>query len=106
MPFEHKNITHVLKAFTMGTMLAAVFIYSKNLLSTIIMHAIYDIVLLGTNFIVSHVNTYLYVYSIAYEAVLLLVGPVLAILLIRKAKPFGNVVDKGLTTTLESVGAR
>jgi membrane protease YdiL (CAAX protease family) len=96
------DLTHVLKTFTMGIMLAAVYIYSKNLLSAMIMHAIYDILLFGTNLIVSQNNVFLWVYSIAYEAVLLLVGPVLAILLIRKAKPFGNLTYEALDTLEES----
>ena len=88
------DIFHVIKTFTMGIMLATVYIYSKNLLSAIVMHAVYDIVLFGTNLIESQVNVFLYVYSIAYEAVLLLIGPVIAILLIRKAKPFGKFADE------------
>ena len=90
------DITHVLKSFTMGIMLAAVYIYSKNLLSAMAMHSFYNVVLSAADLVISENNIFLYVYSIAYEAVLLLVGPVIAITLIIKAKPFGNLADEAL----------
>jgi membrane protease YdiL (CAAX protease family) len=85
------DISHVLKTFTMGIMLAAVYIYSKNLLSAIIMHSFYNVVLNASNLIIDKSEVFQIAYSIAYEAVLLIIGPVLAILLIRKAKPFSNL---------------
>jgi len=96
------SITHVLKCFTVGIMFAAVYIYSGNLLSAMIMHSFYNIVVAAMDLVIDKNEVFMLAYSIAYEAILLLVGPVIAIILIRKAKPFNNILGDGLTTNLES----
>ncbi|MCL2321651.1 MAG: CPBP family intramembrane metalloprotease [Oscillospiraceae bacterium] len=93
-----------LNAMLLGLAFSAVFIYSKNLLSAMIVHSLYDyFVVIVMPLVVMNMGTPIQIVSnIALIIILFAVMPVFSIILIIKAKPFGNVVDKGLTTTLES----
>jgi len=77
-----------------GIMLAAVYIYSKNILSAMIMHTLYNLALHVMS-LASQVNDAVWsILNIFSLISLFIIGPILAIILIIKAKPFGNVVDE------------
>jgi membrane protease YdiL (CAAX protease family) len=86
-------ISNTIMTIGPGIMLTAVYIYSKNLLSAMIMHTSYNLGLFLMS-LSNHVNEAAWgILNVFFLLALFLIGPIFAIILIIKAKPF---VDEDL----------
>lgn len=88
------NIWTLLGPLFLGIGFSAIYVYSKNLLSCMIIHAAYDIAQhLSSGLISSAHNVYYLISNIATNALICAIIPIFAIFLCIKASPFDIYCD-------------